>query len=69
MYSLTLTVYQVMDLFVVSGSIRSHFDDHSVERVATFHDSMTLPDSWLSEDETATLIHVIEEWAKRTISD
>lgn len=66
MYSLTLTVYNVLDLWVVSGSIREHDEDRNVGQVATFHESVTLPDAWLDEDATATMIQVVRQWADRT---
>lgn len=68
MFSLTLTVYNVMDAWVVSGAIREQSEDRVVSSVATFHEQVILSDVWLEEDPTATMIEVIRQWSESTIS-
>jgi hypothetical protein len=66
MYSLTLSVHQVMDLWQVSGSVHEHDGLGHVARVATFSDTIHMGESWLEEDPGATILAVVRQWAEMT---
>ena len=67
MYSMTLTVHQVLDLWHVSGAVHEHDGMGGVKRVATFDQDWSVSDSWLDEDPVATMMHVVRQWAERTM--
>jgi hypothetical protein len=66
MYSLTLTVHQVMDLWHVSGSIHHHDGLGGVHLEASFSQDWHLGDGWSGEDEIASMLAVVRQWAEMT---
>ncbi len=62
-----LVVVQVMDQWHVSGAILEDQPDQGWTSLATFSQDVPISDAWLSEDPTATVIHVIRQWAEMTI--
>lgn len=63
-----LVVIQVMDTWHVSGAILEDLPDTGWTAVTTFSEDVPISDHWLSEDQTATVLHVIRQWSERTIS-
>lgn len=66
MLSLQIQVHQVMDLYSVSGGLWDVDDFGQRTQLATFREDYQVSDAWLSEDPTATLLHVVRQWSERT---
>ena len=67
MYSLTLSVHQVLDLWHLSGSVHEHDGMGRVTTVATFSQDVITSDAFPDEDEVTNILRVVRQWADQTI--
>lgn len=69
MYTLRLVVHPIMGQMHLSGAVARETFVGEWEQVATFSETLPVPDSMTGEDDVAIMISAIAEWAKRTISE
>ncbi len=66
MYTLQLSVWQVMDLWHVTGAVVETAPGEPSALVASFSHDFQLSDAWLDQDQTATIVEVVRQWAEMT---
>jgi hypothetical protein len=66
-YTLRLVVHPIMGQMHLSGAIARETFVGEWEQVATFSETLPVPEAMSNEDDVAIMISAIAEWANRTI--
>ena len=67
MYTLHVTVQQVMSDWDLRGTLHEHDGVGHTKQVASWQKTYATPQSWLDEDDVYTVLGVLATWAERTM--